>query len=31
MIYSNYRIKVATKTKEGSAAKSELFGGRHVR
>jgi len=31
MKYSNYRTIVATKTKEGNAAKTELFVGRHVR
>jgi len=31
MKYSNYRTILATTTKEGSAAKTELFVGRHVR
>jgi len=30
MKHSNYRTTFAMKTKEGSAAKTELFVGRHV-
>jgi len=31
MKYSNYRTIVTTKTKEGNAAKTELYVGRQVR